>query len=100
MLPECSKLTKAFVAAENGWTHEDFHNIVDGNGPTLTIIKNTVGYVFGGYTDIAWQNDGGDQHGDGNSWQFFFKDGKAVKIPSKGPGLTEITFRYDLLTSF
>ena len=100
LLPKDARLEKAFVAKEDGWHHNDFHNIVDGKGPTLTIIKNTVGYVFGGYTDISWQGDGGDQSGKGNSFQFFFNNGTAVKIPHKGNGSGEIYFRNDLLTSF
>jgi len=103
LLPKGVRLEKAFVAKEDGWGHADFHNIVDGKGPTLTIIKNTVGYVFGGYTDISWENSGGPKTGKGNSFQFFFKNhttGEAVKIPHKANGMGEVYFRSDLLTSF
>lgn len=100
LLPEGATLTKAFQASQNGWTHSDFHSIVDGNGPTLTVIKNGYNKTFGGFTDISWQsNDGGYQTGNGTTFQFFYQGDEAVKIPSQNSG-SEIYFRNDLLMSF
>ena len=33
---------------------EDFHNKCDNKGNTITIIETTKGYIFGGYTELQW----------------------------------------------
>jgi len=35
-----------------------FHRKCDGKGPTVTLIKSSGGYVFGGYTGVAWSSAG------------------------------------------
>ena len=103
LLPEGAKLSKAYVAKEDGWTNAAFQGIVGGKGSTITIIRNHVGYIFGGYTDIPWTSTGGSKFGSGNSFQFFFSNGTAgtgvVKVLPK-PGGGEVHHRSDLITSF
>jgi hypothetical protein len=38
----------------DGFGARDFHSRCDGKWPTLTVIRDTGGNVFGGFTDIAW----------------------------------------------
>jgi len=33
-----------------------FHNLCDGKGKTLTVVKTTSGYIIGGYTSIPWSS--------------------------------------------
>ena len=42
-------------ASTHGWDVGIFHSNCDGKSDTVTIIKVSV-YVFGGYTDIPWDN--------------------------------------------
>jgi len=35
-----------------------FHSKCDDKGPTVTVVYNTQGSVYGGYTSLAWQSSG------------------------------------------
>ena len=55
----CSKLL--FRSSRDGATAAAFHSRCDDEGPTLTLIKDTDGNVFGGYTAVVWGSyDGWD----------------------------------------
>ena len=43
-----------YRASINGFSPSDFHSFCDGKSNTVTIIKNNLNYVFGGYTAVAW----------------------------------------------
>merc|ERR1712232_787102 len=43
--------TLIYRASLHGWTADDFHHNCNHKGSTLTIIKSTGGYIFGGYLD-------------------------------------------------
>ncbi len=43
-----------YRATRDGGTAEDFHRLCDRQGPTLTLIRDTRGCVFGGYTSAEW----------------------------------------------
>jgi|AntRauTorckE5430_2_1112549.scaffolds.fasta_scaffold04752_1 hypothetical protein len=43
-----------YRASRDGWTAADFHAICDGKGATITVVKSSDGYIFGGYTDVVW----------------------------------------------
>lgn len=43
-----------YRGSENGFGAQDFHSKCDNKPNTLTIIKSTNGYIFGGYTDAKW----------------------------------------------
>ncbi len=43
-----------YRASVDGWDASDFHRTCDYKGATLTLIKTTRGYIFGGYTDKSW----------------------------------------------
>ena len=48
-----------FRASRDGWTASDFHGMCDDKGATITVVKSSDGYVFGGYSDVAWSGGGG-----------------------------------------
>eukprot|EP01043_Picozoa_sp_COSAG02_P001641 COSAG02_NODE_35_length_49339_cov_20.375102_15_plen_1443_part_00 len=56
---EAPKLRRLYCASEDGWGADQFHRRCDDKGPTLTVILDSQGYVFGGYTDCAWSSGGG-----------------------------------------
>ena len=43
-------------------TANDFHRKCDNQGPTLTVIKNDKGHIFGGYASISWSCDSGNKN--------------------------------------
>eukprot|EP00979_Chaetoceros_neogracilis_P003668 scaffold652_cov188-Chaetoceros_neogracile.AAC.14 len=47
-----------YRASRDGWTAADFHRMCDGKGATITVVKCSGGYIFGGYTDVAWGTNG------------------------------------------
>ena len=48
------KLELLYRASRDGWRTTDFHSKCDNKGATVTVIKSTGGYVFGGYADLPW----------------------------------------------
>jgi hypothetical protein len=46
-----------YRASVDGFTAYDFHSKCDTHSNTLTIIKTTDNYVFGGYTRALWADD-------------------------------------------
>ena len=49
----CFKLL--FRSSRDGASAAAFHSRCDAQGPTLTLIKDTAGNVFGGYTSSDWR---------------------------------------------
>ena len=45
-----------YVASDNDWAADFFHESCDNKGPTLTIIENEYGNIFGGYTAVPWSS--------------------------------------------
>ncbi len=43
-----------YRASVDGWHASSFHRTCDNKGATLTLIKSTEGYIFGGFTDKSW----------------------------------------------
>ncbi len=43
-------------ASRDGFEASTFHQICDGQPNTLTIIKDTTGCIFGGYTSLPWSS--------------------------------------------
>ncbi len=40
--------------SRDGFEASTFHRLCDGKGKTLTVIKNTDGFIFGGFTSVPW----------------------------------------------
>ena len=47
-----------YRATQHGFKSKDFHSKCDGSSKTLTIVRTTNGYVFGGYTEAQWDSSG------------------------------------------
>jgi hypothetical protein len=42
--------------SRDGFGAADFHRRCDGRAPTLTLIQDTAGNIFGGFTPVAWES--------------------------------------------
>ena len=52
-----------YRGTRDGMSADVFHNKCNNKGPTISLIKNEKGYIFGGYAYIDWQN------GDKDTWK-------------------------------
>jgi hypothetical protein len=68
-LTKTSKGNLLYRATRDGFTGKAFHSKCDGKGNTITIIKNDLNYVFGGYASSAW-NSSGNYINDPNAFLF------------------------------
>jgi hypothetical protein len=64
--------------SRDGFKSSEFHSRCDGHGNTLTIILDTEGNVFGGFTGVEWSLEGGWKS-DENEESFIF----TLKNPHK-----------------
>jgi len=74
-----------YRASRDGWGASDFHRMCDGKGATVTVVKSSGGYIFGGYTDVTWGQSGQCQSST-DSFLFSLKDHAGVgpvKMPIK-----------------
>eukprot|EP00957_Ditylum_brightwellii_P163015 12413276-Ditylum_brightwellii.AAC.1 len=56
----CDFATKLlYCTSHDGWQAYNFHSKCDHQGPTLTVIRSTRGYIFGGFCDTAWSSNSG-----------------------------------------
>jgi len=51
-------LTLIYQGTRDGFNSVNFHQKCDNKGETLTVIKSTASYLFGGYTPITWTSRG------------------------------------------
>ena len=49
-----------YRGTKDGMSAENFHNKCDKKGPTIVLIKNEKGHIFGGYSSISWESEGGN----------------------------------------
>jgi len=69
--------TLLYRASRDGWDASDFHRMCDGKGATVTVVKSSDGYIFGGYTDVAWRQ-GEEYESSAVSFLFSLKDHAGV----------------------
>jgi hypothetical protein len=50
------RLTLLWRGSRDGFDGDDFHGRCDGHAPTLTLIQDTKGNVFGGFTPVEWMS--------------------------------------------
>jgi hypothetical protein len=68
-----------YRATRDRFSSQAFHSKCDGKGNTITIIKNNLNYVFGGYASSAW-NSSGEWIDDPNAFLFSLRrDGVSFK---------------------
>jgi hypothetical protein len=44
-----------FRGSRDGWSAKIIHSKIDGQGPTITIIKTRKGKIFGGFASVSWE---------------------------------------------
>ena len=74
-----------YRASRDGEAAADFHRMCDYKGATITVVKSSNGYIFGGYTDVAWGTNPGYKSSS-VSFLYSLKDHAGigpVKIPIK-----------------
>lgn len=85
-------MKKLYTATESDGSAQDFHEQCDKKGPTITIVKSSNGYVYGGYTQKKWGVEG--HQDDPNSFLFSMNkkkkfdaiEGNGINSdPSNGP---------------
>ena len=50
-----NKFKLLYRASENNYSSSKFHELCDGHGPTITIIRSNFDNIFGGYTNVKWK---------------------------------------------
>jgi hypothetical protein len=64
-----------YRGTRDGFGASDFHSKCDQQSNTVTIILTTGGYIFGGFTPLAWDSSGGDKADNtGKSFLFSLKN--------------------------
>jgi hypothetical protein len=77
--------TLLYRGSRDGFQSSSFHSRCDDKPFTITIIETTKGFIFGGYTPIAWSNDGRYKCDDSlTSFIFTLKNGHNT-IPMQFP---------------
>ncbi len=56
---ESQKWQLVYKATRDGFDSDIFHQCCDNQGPTLTVVRSSEGYLFGGYTALNWDVKGG-----------------------------------------
>jgi hypothetical protein len=52
--------TLLWRGSRDGFGVRDFHSRCDGHAPTLTLIEDTTGNIFGGFTPVEWESRTGN----------------------------------------
>jgi hypothetical protein len=69
----------------DGFRAKDFHDRCDGHAPTLTVILDKAGNVFGGFTSAAWESRPATNHWKGDtgpsSFLFTLRNPLGAKVP-------------------
>ncbi|MBX9641612.1 MAG: TLD domain-containing protein, partial [Mycobacteriaceae bacterium] len=97
LLPKATDVTKfsdssyhlLYRASRDGKDSASFHRLCDHKGPTVTIIKDSSGNVFGGYTSASW-NETGDYYSDPSAFLFTLHNPHNLP-PTKYPKTTNNT---------
>ncbi|KAL4224203.1 Interferon-induced protein 44-like [Mactra antiquata] len=82
------QFTLLYAITRDGCNSNTFHQLCDNKGPTVTVLYNQQGSVYGGYTNINWNNDSGYQSDAGAFlFQLKFKNKQKLnKFPSNVDG--------------
>jgi len=86
LINEKGKWKRLYRASSDGFQITRFHAKCDGIPNTLTIIKSTLGYVFGGFSPLSWDQSGAFKN-DKNAFIFSFLNAsnKPCKINCTNP---------------
>jgi hypothetical protein len=56
---KAKQFTLLWRGSRDGFTHRDFHSRCNGHPNTLTVILDTKGNIFGGFTPVQWESTTG-----------------------------------------
>ncbi len=62
--------TLLWRGSRDGFNAAAFHRLCDGKANTITVIKNTNGFIFGGFTSISWSSSCGVYQADNSAFLF------------------------------
>lgn len=60
-LNEEPTLRLLYRATRDGFEPQTFHSLCDNEGPTVSFVRTSKGFLFGCYTRLPWQSRGGHQ---------------------------------------
>jgi len=67
---ENKSLSLLWRASRDGFDVAAFHRLCGGKANTVTVIKNTNGFIFGGFTSIPWSSSEGRYKADRTAFLF------------------------------
>ena len=56
------KMELLFRGTRDGMNHKEFYNKCDNQGPTIILIQNETGNIFGGYASVSWVKSKEDKY--------------------------------------
>jgi len=73
--------------SRDGFDATAFHRLCDGKANTITVIKNTNGFIFGGFTSIPWSSSDGLYKDDNTAFLFSLTNpsNSPLKLKVKSP---------------
>jgi hypothetical protein len=80
------RFTLLWRGSRDGFSARDFHRRCDGYAPTLTLIEDTNGNIFGGFTLVKWDSSG-DGRADPGLKSFLFTLKNPHNFPPRKFGL-------------
>jgi len=84
---EKKALSLLWRGSRDGFDAATFHRLCDGKANTVTVIKNTNGFIFGGFTSIPWSSSYGDYQADRTAFLFSLTNpsNNPLKLKVKSP---------------
>ena len=73
-------LNLLYDSNKDGFKAATFHSLCDGKGATITFIESTLGYRFGGYTTVSWDQSINNYKSDANSFIFSLSHKRKFKV--------------------
>ena len=73
------KVKLLYRASEHNYLASKFHQLCDGKGETVTIIKSNFKNIFGGFTKIPWSSDNEFHGNKGESFLFLLKSTDTIQ---------------------
>ena len=95
------RYTLLYSAADHGCDPTAFHNNCDNKGPTVTIVYNINGNVYGGYARVSWMSGTGESVFDSDAFLFLLTGAKPCKFTIESPEyalIMDATYGPDFLT--
>jgi hypothetical protein len=68
-----------FRGSRDGWSAKIIHSKIDGQGPTITIIKTQKGKIFGGFASVSWESNATKHYYNGSAYVEHSKNYKPDK---------------------